>query len=267
MLAAVERQLSVVLAPVERERYLVKKRKKVKLRSREAENEGRGEKRSTQSSGREKKTRSACSGRGTLPKMYACVTLSCLQSVVSKMVTMATPVEQPPPAPGADDRSSETSGDTEVEKGTPGSPTISGGGGTLRDGVRKLHLKMSFRTLSSPKKVPDKMEKGIGKVELEVVNPHLRGGRVENHEGKTTPSSPDRDSNLDLPVLSSRAQHDRRVELEEVIPHLRGGRVENHLGKTTPSSPDRDSNLDLPVLSSRAQHDKRVSQLRHRGGL
>nr|CAD7394469.1 unnamed protein product [Timema cristinae] len=54
-------------------------------------------------------------------------------------------------------------------------------------------------------------ELGIGMVELEEVNPHLRGGRVENHLGKTTPSSPDRDSNLDLPVLSSRAQHDNRV--------------------------------------------------------
>nr|CAD7396622.1 unnamed protein product [Timema poppensis] len=52
---------------------------------------------------------------------------------------------------------------------------------------------------------------GIGKVELEEVNPHLRVGRVENNLGKTTPSSPDRDSNLDLPVLSSRAQHDKRV--------------------------------------------------------
>nr|CAD7198439.1 unnamed protein product [Timema douglasi] len=52
---------------------------------------------------------------------------------------------------------------------------------------------------------------GIGKVELKEVNPHLRGGRVENHLGKTTPSSPYRDSNLDLPVLSSRAQHDKRV--------------------------------------------------------
>nr|CAD7402076.1 unnamed protein product [Timema poppensis] len=30
----------------------------------------------------------------------------------------------------------------------------------------------------------------IGKVELEEVNPHLRGGRVENHLGKSTPSSP-----------------------------------------------------------------------------
>nr|CAD7393092.1 unnamed protein product [Timema cristinae] len=51
---------------------------------------------------------------------------------------------------------------------------------------------------------------GIGKVELEEVNSHLHGGRVENHLGKTTPSSPDRDSNLDQPVLSSRTLHDKR---------------------------------------------------------
>nr|CAD7427149.1 unnamed protein product [Timema monikensis] len=31
---------------------------------------------------------------------------------------------------------------------------------------------------------------GIGKVELEEVNPHLRGGRVENHLGKATPVYP-----------------------------------------------------------------------------
>nr|CAD7407208.1 unnamed protein product [Timema cristinae] len=47
-------------------------------------------------------------------------------------------------------------------------------------------------------------------LKAEEVNPHLREGRVENHLGKTTPSSPDRDSNLDLLVLSSRAQHDKR---------------------------------------------------------
>nr|CAD7426997.1 unnamed protein product [Timema monikensis] len=46
---------------------------------------------------------------------------------------------------------------------------------------------------------------------LQEVNPYLRGGRVENHLVKTIPSSPDRDSNLDLPVLSSRSQHDKRV--------------------------------------------------------
>nr|CAD7197527.1 unnamed protein product [Timema douglasi] len=61
--------------------------------------------------------------------------------------------------------------------------------------------------------------KGIGKVELEGVNPHLCGGRMENHLGNTTPSSPDRDSKLDLPVLSSRAQHDTRVSQL----HHRGG--------------------------------------------
>nr|CAD7398182.1 unnamed protein product [Timema poppensis] len=32
--------------------------------------------------------------------------------------------------------------------------------------------------------------RGIGKVELEEVNPHFRGGRVENHFGKTTPVHP-----------------------------------------------------------------------------
>nr|CAD7569691.1 unnamed protein product [Timema californicum] len=55
------------------------------------------------------------------------------------------------------------------------------------------------------------------KVELEEVNPHLRGGRAENHLGKTLPSSPDRDSNLDLPVLSSRAQHDKRLANARVM--------------------------------------------------
>nr|CAD7393578.1 unnamed protein product [Timema cristinae] len=58
---------------------------------------------------------------------------------------------------------------------------------------------------------------GIEKVELEEVNPHLRGGRVENHLGKTTPSSPDRDLNLDLPVLSSRAQHDKRFIISDYV--------------------------------------------------
>nr|CAD7202270.1 unnamed protein product [Timema douglasi] len=52
-------------------------------------------------------------------------------------------------------------------------------------------------------------ESNILKVELEEVNPHLRGGRVENHLGGGNSSS-DRDSILDLPVLGGRAQHDSR---------------------------------------------------------
>nr|CAD7427800.1 unnamed protein product [Timema monikensis] len=62
---------------------------------------------------------------------------------------------------------------------------------------------------------------GIGKVDLEEVNPHLRGGRVENHLGKTPSSSPDRDLNLDLPVISSQAQHDKRIARRILFVKLR----------------------------------------------
>nr|CAD7257635.1 unnamed protein product [Timema shepardi] len=90
------------------------------------------------------------------------------------------------------------------------SPTPSGWLWTLVNGVL---TKSTCSTQSPTKLQQERLDtlQGIGKVEIEEVNPHLRGGRVENHLGKTTPSSPDRDSNLDLPVLSSRAQHDKRV--------------------------------------------------------
>nr|CAD7405660.1 unnamed protein product [Timema cristinae] len=84
---------------------------------------------------------------------------------------------------------------------------------------------------------------GIQKVELEEVNPHLRGGRVENHLGKTTLSSPDRDSNLNIPVLSSRDQHDKRVSQ---LRHRGGVKYQNHYinTKNTPQ-------LTLPVRATR----------------
>nr|CAD7395247.1 unnamed protein product [Timema poppensis] len=66
-----------------------------------------------------------------------------------------------------------------------------------------------------------KRNQGLGKVELEEVNPHLRGGRVENHLGKTTLSSPDQDSNLGLPVLSSRAST-RQAQCSFVQPVEKG---------------------------------------------
>nr|CAD7568832.1 unnamed protein product [Timema californicum] len=65
------------------------------------------------------------------------------------------------------------------------------------------------------------------------MNPHLRGGRVENLLGKTTPSSPDRDSNLDLPVLSSQAQHDKCVVF------LAGVRWNEITGRAPPQVVDR----------------------------
>nr|CAD7593131.1 unnamed protein product [Timema genevievae] len=67
----------------------------------------------------------------------------------------------------------------------------------------------------------DICEVELGRLNLGEVNPHLRGGRVENHSGKTTPSSPDRDLNLDLPVLGGLAQHDWRFSQ---LRH-RGGRL------------------------------------------
>nr|CAD7400793.1 unnamed protein product [Timema poppensis] len=51
----------------------------------------------------------------------------------------------------------------------------------------------------------------LGRLNFEEVNPHLCGGRVEHHLGKTTPSSPNGDSNLNLPVLGSLAHHKTRT--------------------------------------------------------
>nr|CAD7453543.1 unnamed protein product [Timema tahoe] len=47
-----------------------------------------------------------------------------------------------------------------------------------------------------------------GRLNIDEVNSHLRGGRVENHLGKTTSSLPERDSNLDLPVVGILALHE-----------------------------------------------------------
>nr|CAD7571446.1 unnamed protein product [Timema californicum] len=53
---------------------------------------------------------------------------------------------------------------------------------------------------------------GIGKVEFRGSKPAVAWReRVENHLGRTTPSSPDQDSNLDLPVLGRLAQHKTSV--------------------------------------------------------
>nr|CAD7574461.1 unnamed protein product [Timema californicum] len=54
-------------------------------------------------------------------------------------------------------------------------------------------------------------EAGIGKVEFEEVNPHLRGGRVENHLGKTTPVHPTEIRTSISPSSAVELQHDKRV--------------------------------------------------------
>nr|CAD7451893.1 unnamed protein product [Timema tahoe] len=111
------------------------------------------------------------------------------------------------------------------------------------------------RLVAYPRTLPSGRE--LGRLNLEEVNPHLRGGRVENHLGKTTPSSPDRDSKLDLPVLGGLAQHDWRVSQlrhrgRECARICVEGEWKNYLGKTTTSTSDLDSNPDLPVIGSPA---------------
>nr|CAD7403363.1 unnamed protein product [Timema cristinae] len=51
----------------------------------------------------------------------------------------------------------------------------------------------------------------LGRLNLEEVNPHFRGERVENHLRKTNLSSPDQDLNLYLPILSTLDQHETSV--------------------------------------------------------
>nr|CAD7454567.1 unnamed protein product [Timema tahoe] len=73
--------------------------------------------------------------------------------------------------------------------------------GKVIKGLRTLNKLQDYGVKSGK---PTELER----LNIEEVNPNLRGGRVENHLGKTTPSSPDRDLNLDLPVFDSQAQHD-----------------------------------------------------------
>nr|CAD7606764.1 unnamed protein product [Timema genevievae] len=56
----------------------------------------------------------------------------------------------------------------------------------------------------------DFLARELGRLNLEEVNMHLRGGGVKKHL-VNPPSSPDQDSNLDLHVLSGLTQHDWRV--------------------------------------------------------
>nr|CAD7429758.1 unnamed protein product [Timema monikensis] len=87
----------------------------------------------------------------------------------------------------------------------------------------------------------------LGRLNIEEVNPHLRGGRVENHLGNTTPSSPERDLNLVLPVLSSRAQHDKRVSQ---LRH-RGGRAMAYELKAVLDGVRVDKTVSIPTPASK----------------
>nr|CAD7570506.1 unnamed protein product [Timema californicum] len=91
---------------------------------------------------------------------------------------------------------------------------------------------------------------GIGKFELVEVNPHWCGGRGEKHLGKTTPSSRDRDLNLNLPVLGSLPQHESSASANYNTEEVYLVCVESHFGKTTLITPNHYLNLDLPIIGS-----------------
>nr|CAD7439916.1 unnamed protein product [Timema bartmani] len=64
-----------------------------------------------------------------------------------------------------------------------------------------------IRTLTSPSPtIQTRRTQFCEQLSLKELNQHLRGGRVENHLGKTSPSSSDRDLNLNLPIQGSLAQ-------------------------------------------------------------
>ncbi|CAG2060038.1 unnamed protein product [Timema podura] len=65
------------------------------------------------------------------------------------------------------------------------------------------------------------IEQELGRLNIEEVNPHLCGGRAENHLGITPPhSSPERDSNLDLPILGSLAQQKTSALANSMASHM-----------------------------------------------
>nr|CAD7414071.1 unnamed protein product [Timema cristinae] len=66
---------------------------------------------------------------------------------------------------------------------------------------------------------------------------------MENHLERSTPSSPDRDSNLDLPVLDSRGQHDKRTLASR-------GRGSNRKMGVTPASVWMESGSSAPIWSA-----------------
>nr|CAD7568382.1 unnamed protein product [Timema californicum] len=71
-----------------------------------------------------------------------------------------------------------------------------------------------------------------GGLNLEEVNLHLHGGRVVTDLGKITPSSPDRGSNLNLPVLGSLVQQEISALANYAIEAVRARRCDGDYAST-----------------------------------
>nr|CAD7462530.1 unnamed protein product [Timema tahoe] len=87
---------------------------------------------------------------------------------------------------------------------------------------------------------------GRGKLSLENVCPHSRGGRVENHFGKITLGARDKDFNPDLPVIGILVQHE-----SDVLDHLATKAVAREPApKTTKGRPKKKPRLSPESSSS-----------------
>ncbi|CAG2056334.1 unnamed protein product [Timema podura] len=87
---------------------------------------------------------------------------------------------------------------------------------------------------------------------IEEVNLHLRGGRVEIHLGKITPNSPEQDSNLDLPVHGSPAQH-KTIALSNYVTEETQSENTRHSNRT-----EEEETNEIPgVLRARFAMDDR----------
>nr|CAD7423676.1 unnamed protein product [Timema monikensis] len=104
---------------------------------------------------------------------------------------------------------------------------------------------------------------------------------MENRLGKTTLSSPDRDSNLDLPFLGGRAQRDKRVsqlrhrvgydcDLERVLcfqPHHKGKYLLEHVCKQLNLAEKDYFGLRYVDYTRQRLLEKLIKQLLKRGGV
>nr|CAD7255937.1 unnamed protein product [Timema shepardi] len=91
------------------------------------------------------------------------------------------------------------------------------------------------------------MMEGIGKVELEEVNPNLRGGRVEKHLGKNTPVHP---TEIQTSISPSSADELNTTSALASYATEAERKWKTILEKTNLSTPDPDSILNIPVIGS-----------------
>nr|CAD7590993.1 unnamed protein product [Timema genevievae] len=128
--------------------------------------------------------------------------------------------------------------------------------------IEERKLLIAQRKLESIRLLDELFErvKELGRLNIEEVNPYLRGGRVENHLGKITPISPERDLNLDLLVFSSLAQHETSVlfnyATDEVVKQRGTGKRDDSLTRPVPVENKEAAKLKKKEERARAKRER-----------